>query len=69
METQITPRLYKVEALYAHDTLSSIFTDISLANEYESELWDDGGVYASTIYYADKSIDGYVDWVKSEESV
>lgn len=69
MKVKITPSLYRVEAISSHDTITAIFTDANVAGEYESGIWDYGGIVSSTIYYADESIDGAVDWIKSAESI
>lgn len=68
MKTKITPRLYLVQSISAHDTITTIFTDANEASQFESDIWDGGDIVASTIYYADESIDGHVDWIESAEA-
>jgi hypothetical protein len=65
--TKITPRLYKVVACSAHDTTTEIYTDCDAASYAASEMWDQGGIYATRIYYCDESIDGELNWLISEE--
>jgi len=59
---KISPRLYKLEAIASHDTITLIFTDICAANKAESELWDAGGICSTSIDYAHASVDGVVIW-------
>lgn len=62
MKKQIIPRLYRLTAISAHDTITSICTTIEAAKLLERQLWDDGGIVSTSIDYADESIDGYVNW-------
>lgn len=67
MQIKIIPRLYRLSAISAHDTITGIYTDPNVASQAESDLWDDGGIVGTSIDYADESIDGEVNWKSSEE--
>ncbi len=67
MQVKITPRLYRLTAISAHDTITSIYTDADVASQAESDIWDDGGIVGSSIDYADESIEGEINWIKSEK--
>lgn len=67
MKTKITPRLYRVEAISAYDTITRIFTEANAASQFESDIWDNGNIVYTFINYADESIDGEVNWIESAE--
>jgi hypothetical protein len=67
MQQLIIPRLYRLTAISAHDTITAIYTDADVASQAESDIWDDGGIVSTSIDYADESIDGEVNWKTSEE--
>lgn len=62
MNIKIEPTLYSLMLMEAHDTRELTFTDLEVAKVYEQEAWDEGGIFLSSIYYANESIDGRVDW-------
>jgi hypothetical protein len=62
MQKEIIPKLYRLTAISSHDSFCAIYTEASVANKVESDMWDNGGVTGSLIDYADESIDGIVIW-------
>jgi hypothetical protein len=66
---KITPRLYQLTAVSAHDTFVTLYTDPDVLQQDEADLWEQGGITFTKIEYADESIDGRVVWLKSEENI
>ena len=67
--TKISPPLYRVMAISAHDTEVEIFTDQEAARQASKDFCDMGGYCCVSTTWSDRSIDGHVIWTSIDRQI